>query len=176
MQRFTSNKIKNITQISLLLALSVVLMILESLIPPIASLPPGVKLGLSNVVIMYALFFLGIRQAVSILLLKTIFVLVTRGGVAFILSLCGGFSSIFIMILLLSLKKVKVSYIIISGVSAISHNMGQLVAVSILLKNTAAFYYSPVLVASGILMGTVTGMTIKIMLPAMERINPAKKL
>jgi len=176
LQRFTSSKIKNITQNSLLLALSVVLMILESLIPPIASLPPGVKLGLSNIVIMYSLFYLGKRQAISILLLKTIFVLTTRGLVAFILSLCGGFSSILIMILLLSLKKVKVSYIIISVISAIAHNLGQLVAVSVLLKNIAAFYYSPVLIASGVLMGSVTGITIKIMLPAMERINPTRKL
>ena len=53
----------------MLFALAIVLGIVEGLIAPLLGLPPGVKPGLANIVVMYALFFLGKRQAVLLGLL-----------------------------------------------------------------------------------------------------------
>lgn len=163
--------VRGLTQMAMLFALALVLMVVEGMIPPIPSMPPGVKLGLSNIVVMYCLFYLGKRPAFIIWFLKSLFVLLTRGAVAFMMSFAGGLLSILVMILLLALKKRTVSYIIISVCAAVAHNMGQLLVSSILLSGTAVFYYAPVLIISGVVMGVITGTILKVMMPAMKRLN-----
>lgn len=163
--------VQKITQLGLLFALAVVLMFVESLIPPLPTMPPGVKLGLSNIVVMYCLFFLGNKSAFTVLLLKSLFVFLTRGPTAFLMSMLGGLFSILIIIMLLALKKLQISYIIISVCAAVAHNVGQLLVSSILLSSTMAFYYTPILIISGVAMGVITGTILKVMLPAMKRIG-----
>lgn len=166
-----SEKLRRLAQTAMLFAVCVVLMFVEGMIPPIPTLPPGVKLGLANIVVMYTLFFLGTRQAFAVLLLKSGFVLLTRGIVAFGMSFCGGLLSVFVLILLFRLKKINISYIIASVLSAIAHNMGQLIISSLILKTATVFYYSPVLLISGVVMGAVTGMTLRVLLPAVNRLR-----
>ena len=55
-------KTQKITLLGVMLALTVVLSIAESMFPAVAFLPPGVKIGLSNVVIMYTVFFIGKKE------------------------------------------------------------------------------------------------------------------
>lgn len=163
--------IRTLTTTALLFALSVVLMILENLIPPIPTLPPGVKLGLSNVVIMYSLFYFGKPRTFLLFGLKVGFVLITHGVTACFLSAAGGFFSILVMSLLLALQKVKLSYIMISVCAAVTHNAAQLTAASLLLSSTAVFYYTPLLVISGVFMGILTGTLLRVMMPAMKRLD-----
>lgn len=163
--------IRRLTSLSLLFALALVFMFLENMIPPIPTLPPGVKLGLSNIVVMYTLFYFGNKDALFILLLKSAFVFLTRGMISFFMSLSGGLFSIFIMILLLSLKKREVSYIMVSVCAAVAHNFGQLVIASFLMKSTTVYFYLPVLLLSGIFMGLITGTMLKILMPAMTRLK-----
>ena len=66
----------------LLFALAMALSFLESLLPALPMLPPGIRLGLSNIVTMYALFVLGPVSGYTIAVLKALFVLLTRGAVA----------------------------------------------------------------------------------------------
>ena len=166
-----STNVYELTQLALLFALSVVLMILEGFIPPIPTLPPGVKMGLSNIIIMYCLFYIGNTQAFTLLILKSIFVLITRGITAFFLSFSGGLLSIIIIILILLLKKIKLSYIMISISGSIAHNVAQIVISSLLLESNAVYYYLPILIISGVLMGTITGIILKITIPAIKRLN-----
>lgn len=163
--------IRSITHIALLFAISVILTVLESMIPPIPTLPPGVKLGLSNIIIMYSVFFLGKKSAFTILILKVSFVFITRGVMAFLLSFSGGLMSILIMILICSFKRYRASYAMISICAAVTHNTAQLLVSCVLLKSLAALYYLPILILSGIGMGVVTGILLRILLPAMKRIN-----
>ena len=71
----------------LLFALAIALSMLESTITPLLGLMPGVKLGLANIVVMYALFFMGARQALYLDLLKALFVFLVSGWTAGFLSL-----------------------------------------------------------------------------------------
>ena len=167
----SSTTVRMITQTALLFAMTVVLMVVESLIPPIPSMPPGIKLGLSNIVVMYCLFYMGKKSAFTILALKSLFVFLTRGATAFFMSFCGGLCSIFVMILLLALKKRSVSYIIISVCAATAHNLAQLAVSSVLLASSMVFYYGPVLIISGVVMGLITGTVLKVMMPAMKRLK-----
>ncbi len=83
----------------LLFALSIVLSFAESaLIPPLPV--PGLKIGLSNIVTMYCLFCMGRREAYMIAVLKSMFVLFTRGAVGAAMSLAGGLASVTVMLLL----------------------------------------------------------------------------
>jgi heptaprenyl diphosphate synthase len=89
----------------MLLALAAALSFLEGLLPVTAMLPPGVRLGLSNIVTMYALFFLGKKEALAVAAGKSLFVLLTRAPVAALLSFCGGVLSILVMLAVLRKKR-----------------------------------------------------------------------
>ncbi|MFA9381059.1 MAG: Gx transporter family protein, partial [Acetanaerobacterium sp.] len=132
-------------------------------------LPAGVKPGLSNIITMYAVFFMGYGEAFSIAVLKSLFVLLTRGATAAFLSASGGLFSVLVMLLLL-LPKRKLSYLSISVFGSVTHNLAQLAAVSLILGNDALFY-APVLVISGVAMGVVTGMLLRAVLPALGRLR-----
>lgn len=152
----------------LMLAVVAALSFVEHMLPPLPFLPPNVKLGLSNIVIMYCIFFLGKREAFTLAVLKSGFVLFTRGPVAGLLSITGGLLSIAVIIMLLFLFKSRISYITASISGAIMHNIGQIIAASFIMGTGMIFYYLPVLIVSGIVMGIVTGTMLKILLPVFD--------
>ncbi|MEG1050393.1 MAG: Gx transporter family protein, partial [Oscillospiraceae bacterium] len=67
------NKTKKMTTIALLFALAMVLSFVEGMITPLFALPPGVKLGLANIVVMYCMVYMGLSSAVQVSLLKALF-------------------------------------------------------------------------------------------------------
>lgn len=151
-----ASKTKQVALSGLLFALAIVLSIVESMVAPLLGLPPFVKIGLANIVVMYALFVMGLRQALFLAILKALFVLLTRGVVAGWLSLCGGLTSLLVMWLLHRLFKKKVTYFILSVCGALGHNVGQLVAASFVLGDVLAMAYAPILLIFGLVMGFVT--------------------
>ncbi|MGN0624697.1 MAG: Gx transporter family protein [Oscillospiraceae bacterium] len=161
---------KRICFMGLLFAVAVVLSYVEGMIV-IPGLPPGVKLGLSNIVTMYCVFFLGTANAYTLAVLKALSVLLMRGPTGALLSLLGGVVSVTVMLLLLRLRKQKLSYLVISILGAIGHNMGQLLGASMLTGTTLTLYYFPILILSGIMMGFVTGLVLKTVLPAVEKLD-----
>ena len=85
-----SQKARETAWTGMLFALAIALSYLESLVSPLLGLMPAIKLGLSNIVVMYALLFLRTRTALLLVLLKALFAFLTRGATAGFLSLCGG--------------------------------------------------------------------------------------
>lgn len=167
-----SAKIRTIAQMGMLFALAMALSFLEGLLPVLPGLPPGFKLGLSNIVTMYCLFFWGWRRALLMAVLKSGFVLLTRGVTAGLLSLTGGLASVAVMALLLLPKRSSLSYFTISLAGAVAHNLGQLAAAAFLLQTALSLYYMPVILVAGIVMGAVTGTVLKMVLPYLKRLNP----
>ena len=153
----------------LMLALSVVLSLVEGTLPALPALPAGVKLGLSNIVTMYAVFFLGAGQAIFIAAMKSCFVFLTRGATGGFLSLCGGLLSVFTMLLLKRIPGLSTLFISIGG--AVFHNIGQLLGAALLLQNAYSFYYAPVLILAGIAMGFATGTLLRFVMPCFKRID-----
>ena len=84
----------------MLFALAIVFSVVESLLTPVLGLPPGVKLGLANVVVMYAVLFISRREALLLVLLKAFFALLTRGPTAGFLSFSGSMMSFLLLVLL----------------------------------------------------------------------------
>lgn len=158
-------KSRNTALCGLLLALSAGISAAESLIP----LPLGVKPGFSNLPVMYSMAEQGAKYGFAICILKSVFVLLTRGVAAFFMSLSGGTLSYIIMLLLY--RKTEASLMLISIAGALAHNAGQLCAASAIMKTVAVFGYSPVMIISGCIAGAVTGAVLKLLLNAMQRDN-----
>ena len=102
-----NQKVKRLALMGLLFALAMALSFLESLLPALPMLPPGIRLGLSNIITMYALFVLGPVSGYTIAVLKSLFVLLTRGAVAAAMSAAGGIVSVTAKLLLSRLPGVK---------------------------------------------------------------------
>mgnify|MGYP004500845855 FL=1 len=166
-----SRKVKRLALMGLLFALAMALSFLESLLPALPMLPPGIRLGLSNIVTMYALFVLGPVSGYTIAVLKALFVLLTRGAVAAAMSAAGGVFSVTIMLLLSLLPGIKEQYLLLSVFGGAAHNIGQLVMARFIINNQYVWYYFPVLLAAGLLMGAITGMALRVVLPYLNRLN-----
>ena len=165
-------KIKKLCLLGLFTALGLVLSVLEQQLPGLPFLPPGVKLGLSNIAVMYTLFFLGFPEGLVLAVIKALFVLLTRGLMAGSLSLAGGVLSVLLMA---ALTRTKASYVVISAVGGIAHNIGQLLVACLWLGTGFFSYYVPLLILSGTAAGALTGLALTVLLPALRRIPFAKE-
>ena len=132
--RRSYEKTRRIALSGLLFALAMALSFIEGTLT-IPGLLPGMKLGLANIVVMYALFFMGPRQA---LVLD-----VPVRPTWFILSVCG----------------------------ALAHNIGQLLGASVIISSSLSFYYAPVMLVLGLVMGALTSITLKALLPALGKMG-----
>ena len=94
--RRSYEKTRRIALSGLLFALAMALSFIEGTLT-IPGLLPGMKLGLANIVVMYALFFMGPKQALVLDVLKALFVFLVSGFTAGFLSLCGGLLSLLVM-------------------------------------------------------------------------------
>ena len=108
----------------LLGAVALALSFLEGLLPPLPLLPPGAKLGLSNLATMYAAGALGLPYALFLAVFKGCFALLTRGAVAGCMSLAGGLLSTLVM--WLTFRKARASLAVVGVCGALSHNAAQL--------------------------------------------------
>ncbi len=157
---------------ALLTAGVLVLSIIERAVTATLPLPPGVRLGLGNVLVMFAVVSLGLPYALGITVLKAGFVFLTGGAVAGLLSLSGGVLSVLTVFFAVRLFRNKLSYLGVSALGAVMHNMGQLIAVSLTLGGKAYLYLAPVLLLSGVVFGAVTGLTLNAVMPALARVLP----
>lgn len=161
----------------ILAAVALVLAFLESMLPDAAFLPPGAKLGLSNIAIMFAVLAVGIADGFVLVLIKSGFVLLTRGLSSLFMSLAGGLFSFFALaVIVIVFRKMnrQFSYTMISVICAVMHNTGQAVAASIYTQTNLLTSYLPLLIVLGILSGAVTGVILRTVMPHITRINYTK--
>jgi thiamine biosynthesis lipoprotein len=154
----------------MMLGMMIVLTTLEHVFVA-AVLPPHVKPGLANIIVMYCVFTEGHRQAFFLNCLKSLFVLITRGVVAGLLSLSGGILSLVVIVLLAGVKKKQIGYAAVSVAGALAHNMGQFIVVIFLLSTPLMIFYLPVLLIAAVVAGLVTGALLKALMPAFEKLK-----
>ncbi len=153
---------KRVAWTGMLFALCMILNYVESMAAPLMQLAPGVKLGLSNIVVMYALLFISKREAMVLVVLKSMFVLLTKGAITAAVSLGGGVLSFVVMYFLL--RVCKPTHLILSVSGAIAHNVGQLAMVSVLLGSSFAMAYLPVLLLSGLIVGAANSILLGLLI------------
>ena len=150
----------------MLFAVSAVLNAFESLFS--AFLPAGIRIGLSNIVIMAAVISINIPSAFMLTLLKAAFVMLTRGITAGMMSFCGGIAAFAVTVLLF--RHTRTSFVFMSVLSALAHIAGQLAAAGILMKTATVFAYAPVLVISSTAAGICTGIVLRTIYPHIGKI------
>ncbi|MBQ2072531.1 MAG: Gx transporter family protein [Oscillospiraceae bacterium] len=149
-------KTQKLTVMALTTAIALVLSFVESQIPAFVAVP-GVKMGLANIAIVYALYRLGWKEAAIISLIRVVLVSLLFGSAAsFLYSLAGAVLSLLGMALLK--KTGKFTEIVVSVAGGVLHNIGQIAMASIILETDALRYYLPFLLVSGILAGVVIGL------------------
>ena len=147
-------KASKIAQYGLLTALALVLSYLESLIPPLWV--PGVKLGLPNLAVVFALYRLGWKDACAISLVRVVLVTLLFGnGAALAYSIAGAALSLSLMGLLK--KTGKFSTVGVSVAGGVAHNAGQILVAMALLETSRLAWYLPVLWVSGTIAGVLIG-------------------
>jgi heptaprenyl diphosphate synthase len=158
MKKFT---VREITALALMLSMVAALSALEGMLPP---LPFNMRFGLSNVVTMYAMFFAGARSAFILASLKSLFVFLMRGPVAGLMSASGGILSL-CAIALAAAALPDASYMFISVVGAITHNMAQLAVASLIVSTNLMPALAPVLAAAGVPAGALTATLLRVAMP-----------
>ena len=146
-------KTKKVTVMAMCIALAMILSYLESLIPSPGI--PGVKLGLANLAVIFALYKLGWKEAVGVSLLRVLLVSLLFGHVASLMySAAGAVLSLLGMILLRRFDKLSCVFVSVSG--GVLHNVGQILMAWVLMGSNVVFYL-PVLILSGTVAGVVIG-------------------
>lgn len=156
-------KIKRIALDALLLALCLILSLLENALPKLPFLPPSVKLGLGNIAVLYCILHVGKPDALILALLKGLFAFLTRGLTAGLLSAAGSLLSVLGTALL---SYSSASYLLLGMAGGILHNLGQYLVIVIMGVLPLISYYLPLLILSGLLMGSITGFISGFLIPA----------
>ena len=147
---------RRLARYALLTALAMALSWLESLVPLAGVVPPGVKLGLTNLVVIFALYRMGLRDAAAISLIRVVLVAFTFGNsYSFAYSLAGAALSLAVMALLK--RSGKFSLLGISVAGAVSHNIAQVLVAMAVMETSRLAWYLPVLLVSGIAAGVCVG-------------------
>ena len=157
---------RKIARMGLLVALSMILSYVESLIPAFVAVP-GVKVGLANIVVIFALYTLGPIEALTVSLLRVILSSFLFGSVLSLLySLSGALLSLGGMILM---KKVKIfSTTAVSVTGGVLHNVGQILVACLVLETDVLLYYLPVLILSGTITGAGIGIIASLVIKRLE--------
>lgn len=150
-------KVKKLTVMALLCAIALTIFMIEAQIPPLVPIP-GVKLGLSNIVTVFAVFVLGPVEAAVILFGRIFLGAVFAGNFSSILySASGGLLAILVTI---GLRKILTQrQLWIAGcLGAIAHSIGQM-GMAVLVTGTVSIaVYLPIMIVCSIVTGIFTGL------------------
>ncbi len=157
---------RRIAQIGVLVSLAMVLSYLESLFPVFLAVP-GIRIGLANIAIVFALYHLGFRAALGISVVRVVLSALLFGSViSMSYSLCGTLISLAMMAILN--RSGLFGTVAVSVVGGVSHNLGQIAVACLILQTKAIAYYIPVLILSGVVSGVVIGIVSAVVIARLE--------
>ena len=160
---------RRVAFLGLFISLAMILSYVESLIPPLVAVQ-GVKIGLPNLVIMFMLYRVGSREAITVSLIRVVLVsLLFSSAMSMAYGLAGAALSLSGMMLL---RKTNLfSCITVSVVGGVLHNIGQ-IAVAILITGTKQLVlYLPVLLISGVIAGVAIGICAGLLIKRFEKLR-----
>ena len=148
-------KTKRLFLLAMLTAVAMILSYVESLLPSVGI--PGVKMGLANIAVIFALFRFGWKEAAALSLVRVVLVSLLFGSVgAMLYSLAGAVLSLAVMALLRRIDRFSTVGISVAG--GVAHNAGQILMAMLILQTKQLLVYLPVLAVSGIAGGVLTGL------------------
>ena len=161
---------RRITTLALLTAIALTIFMAEAQMAPVFAIP-GIKLGLANIVTVYAVFVLGPGDALLILAARVFLGAVFSGQMSTLLYSAGGGALAWLVMVLLSKLLTKDQIWLCSPVAAVGHNIGQLAVAAGVLGTWAVMAYLPWLLLAGILTGLFTGVCAQLLIRRLERLK-----
>lgn len=144
-----------LTTLALTISFAMVLSYIESRIPAFVAIP-GIKVGLANIAVIFTLYKLGVKEAITVSIIRVLLVSMLFGSpVSMIYSISGAVLSLLAMVILKKLT--PLSEVAISVTGGVMHNVGQIAAASFMLSTNVVVYYLPFLLVSGSIAGIVVG-------------------
>lgn len=143
-----------VSVLSMFTAVAIILSYIESFIPVIGI--PGVRLGLANIAIVLLIYYMGVKEALLVNIVRILIIGVLFGNMfTIIYSIAGAAFSMIAMVILKKTGKMHIQSVSIAG--GIAHNIGQLIIAAFTVTAYGVIYYAPVLMASGIVTGMFNG-------------------
>lgn len=144
---------------------SLILHIIENMLPGLHFIAPGAKLGLTNIITVLLLYSISKKDVFVVLMLRIFLGSLFGGGMsAFLYSFCGGVFSFCAMVAAKKMEKFDVSIVGVSIVGALSFNIGQLVIAGLMIQNMSIIVYFPAMAYVSLGTGTFIGLTAKFLL------------
>jgi len=163
---------RRLTLPAVLVSLALLLSLLERALAIDALTPvPGLRLGLPNVVTLFALWALGRRSALTVLVLRCFLGALFGGRLSSLaFSLTGGLFAYAVMALLLPLEGEQFSAVGVSIAGAAGHNLGQVLAARLVMGTAAVYAWLPFLLLGSLGTGLVTGLIFVSLRPSLLRV------
>ncbi len=159
-----------LTLCALLTAIALTIFMIEAQIPlPIAI--PGIKLGLSNIITVYAVFVLSPREGTMILFARVFLGAVFSGQMSTLLYSGGGGLLSILVLILLSKILTREQIWLASPIAALFHNFGQLLVAAAVMQTTVVFAYLPYLALAAILSGLFTGIAAQFVVARLPKLS-----
>lgn len=159
---------KRLARLGVLTAVALIIFIIELQIPnpfPI----PGIKLGLANIVTVYAVYrFRAYEVALMVGVRITLGSVFSGNIMALLYSACGSFLCLLGMIFFKRIIDEKHLWIA-SVFGALLHNTGQMAAALLVTQTPSLLFYYPFLVVAGCLAGAFTGLCAQAIMPRLRR-------
>ncbi len=158
---------RRLTVLSALIAVAMILSYVESQIPAFVAVP-GVKIGLSNIATVFALYTLGPSAAVTVSLLRVcLSALLFGNAVSLIYSLAGAALALGTMLLLRRIGTFSELGVSVGG--GVAHNAGQVIAACLVMENAAISAYLAPLALSGTIAGIAVGVAAGLLVKRLEK-------
>lgn len=156
-------KTKKLTRLALLTALALIIFIIELQFPDIIPLP-GVKLGLANIITVYAVYKFSAKEVAMIVVSRVFLGSVFGGNISALPYSMSGALLCLIGMLLIK-KAVPLKFIWLSSIlGAILHNTGQMAAAVLMTGTFTVMSYYPFLIVSGCIAGAFTGICAQLLI------------
>ena len=150
-------KVRKLTLMALLTAIALTIFMIEAQIPALVPIP-GIKLGLANIVTVFAVFVLGPGEAAAILFCRIFLGAVFAGNFSTILySGAGGLCAILTTIGLRKMLTMQQLWVA-GALGAVAHSLGQMAAAIAITGTPALITYLPVMTVCSIITGIFTGL------------------
>ncbi len=144
-----------IAVMAMLTALAMIFSYIETVIPFFPAIP-GFKLGLANIVVLSGLYIIPPRDIFIVSMIRIILMgILFYNGAMLLYSLCGGVLSFVVMYCMKICRAFTLPGI--SAAGAVAHNIGQIIAAFLIIRNVSIFAYLPVLIILGVIMGVIVG-------------------
>ncbi len=167
-------KPRRLAELAVLTAVALIIFIIELQIPnpfPI----PGVKLGLANIITVYAVYHYRAYETAMMVAVRLLLGSIFSGNIAALLYSASGSVCCLLGMLLLR-KIIDERHLWLASVfGAVLHNTGQMLAAVAVTQTAQLFAYYPFLLVSGCLAGAFTGLCAQFIVPRLKKIKPKTK-